>query len=99
MGSSSSRIDFSGGSEEKCGWSATRGKVIPNSRAGRKNLVKRSQTFETRECLRELIRNTFNSQFRLPAYRLTFSSRENFWNSESAVEINRILGEIDGLAV
>jgi len=44
------------------------------------------------------MREVMKLQFQLPAYRNAFSSREFMWNSEFAVEVNQILGEIDGSA-
>ena len=45
------------------------------------------------------MREVMKTVFRLSPYRHVFSSRENSWNSEFAVEVNQILREIDGPAV
>ena len=41
------------------------------------------------------MRAVIGNHFRLEPYRHVFTVREEVWNSEFAVEVNRILGEID----
>jgi hypothetical protein len=41
------------------------------------------------------MRQVMSNHFDLPAYRHVFSQRAGVWNSDFAVEVNQILGEID----